>query len=74
MKFNRYFVLAGISTIYPHCVYVQEQSLQLLSDTLKYTVTIGDMGCTMPDRAKYGIVVSKNYVDYPIEFIIEKGD
>lgn len=74
VNFDEDFVLAGISTVQPHCVYVKEQSLQLLSNTLQYTVTIGDMDCTMPERAKYGIVISRNYVDYPVEFIVEKDD
>ena len=74
INFDEDFVLAGISTWQPQCVYVKEQSLQLLSDTLRYKITIGDMDCAMPERAEYGIVISKKYVNYPVEFIVERDE
>lgn len=72
INFDEDFVLAGISTIQPNCVYVKQQNVQLLSDTLKYKVTIGDMDCAMPDRAQYIVVVSKKYFDHPVKFIVER--
>jgi hypothetical protein len=45
-----------------------------LSDTLKYTVIIGDMDCMMPERAEYGIVISRVYMNYPVKFDIRKED
>lgn len=72
VNFDEDFVLAGISTIQPNCVFVKQQDVQLISDTLKYIITIGDMDCAMPSRAQYMVVVSKKYFDHPIKFVVIK--
>ncbi|MFO7446007.1 MAG: hypothetical protein R6W90_06545 [Ignavibacteriaceae bacterium] len=72
INYNEDFVLAGISTLQPNCIYVKDQTVQLSLDTIRYKVTIGDMDCAMPQRAKYIILISKKYVGYPVKFIIIK--
>jgi hypothetical protein len=74
VDFNEEFVIAGRSTWQTHGVRVKEQSLQLISDILRYRVIIGDMDYQMPERAEYGIVVSKAYMNYQVDFIVEKED
>lgn len=70
--FDSYIILAGLSTIQPNCVFVKEQDMYLSQGTLVYEVTIGDMACTVPDRAQYIVIISKNYLNYPIVFKVQK--
>jgi hypothetical protein len=72
--FDSTFVLAGLTTQHPHCVYVKEIDVYLLKGVLVYEVTIGDLDCHMPDRAQYIVGIPKTYSGYPVEFNIVKGE
>jgi hypothetical protein len=68
------FILAGLTTQHPHCIYVKEIDVYLLKGVLVYEVTIGDKICQMPDRAQYIVGIPKSYSEYPVEFIIAKEE
>lgn len=72
VNFAEEFVLAGMTRVM-HCIYIREQSIHLLRDTLTYTVVIGDIACALPEVANYIIVVSNKYLADFIKFKIIRG-
>ncbi len=73
INFDEEFVLAGMTKLQPHCIYIQEQNISLLRDTLTYTVVIGKMVCAHPELASYMVVVPREYLADVIEYKVIWG-
>lgn len=65
------FVLAGMTTPQPTEVWVKEQTVELVNDSLYYRVGIIKTVATRPSSAEYIIkVLSRDYLEYPVVFDI----
>ncbi|MEW6508890.1 MAG: hypothetical protein AB1432_14205 [Bacteroidota bacterium] len=74
VNFDEEFVLAGMTKVQPHCIYIKEQNVSFLRDTLTYTVIIGKMICAHPEIASYMVVVPRGYLADVIEFKVIWGE
>jgi|GEM_PF-4768171 len=68
INFLDHFILAGMTKLNPTSLYIKDQVVYILRDTLYYSVEILDGDATMPTRGEYIVLVSSEYLDYPIKF------
>lgn len=69
VNFEEEFVLAGMTTSQPTLISIEEQSMELLNDSLYYRVGIQIGDATQPSAAQYIVKISsKKYLEYPLVF------
>lgn len=71
VNFEEEFVLAGMTTPQPTEVWVKEQTVELVNDSLYYRTGILKTDATRPSGAEYIVkVLLKDYLEYPVAFDI----
>ncbi|MEX0720697.1 MAG: hypothetical protein WD059_08525 [Balneolaceae bacterium] len=71
VNFEEEFVLAGMTTPQPTEVWVKEQTVELVNDSLYYRTGILKTDATRPSGADYIVkVLSTDYLEYPVVFDI----
>jgi len=70
VDFELEFILAGRVNL-PQCGFLKSQTLELKNNRLQHTAEVEIALCQMPTAVDYFAVVPKEYLDFPIDFLVD---